>query len=392
MSKQNPKVLRIGLLLSDNREYGRGVLRGIADYSKDHPLCHFRVLPPNRQGIGAMIAWRPDGMIVMLNQKRLLPRLLALEVPIIHVCKPQAVENAICVQSDDTAVGRLGAEHLIEAGVLTYGFVGLAEGPYVEVRAAAFQQALQTAGRSCITFHPLGKKPGARERLALAQWLRDCPKPLAIMACNDACGRFVLETARFAGLRSPEEIAVLGVNNEEPLSRLIWPGLSSIALGTEEIGLKAAALLQRLMTGGVVTRTTTLVSPLGVVTRGSTRRLAMEDPIIAKVISKIHESMGGPLSVADLMKGISISRVSLERRFRRCLNRTPLQEIRRVRIAQARALLMATNLPLKAIAQHCGYSASSRLIEAFKQETALTPSRYRLALARQRKDQAEAKA
>jgi len=386
-SRGTPRILKIGLLLSENTEYGRGVLRGIADFAKDNPHCRFRVGTPDRAGIGAMIKWQPDGMIVMLIQKHLISQLLALNKPIIYVCQPPKIANRICVQSDDQAVGRLGAEHLLESGAVTYGFVGLSEGAAVYVRAEAFQKAIAETGKNCLVFQPLGKPPRGRDCAALTRWLKKCPKPLAVMACNDVCGRLVLETAKQAGLKIPDEVSVLGVDNEDPLSRLIWPGLSSIGLATDAIGRKAATLLHRCLTGMTVADTSTFISPLGVVVRGSTRQLALEDPILAKVIAAIHESVGRPLSVGDLLKLAPISRMSLERRFRRLLDRTPLQEIRRIRIAQARQLLMATDMPLKAIAQQCGYAAASRLIEAFQQETGFTPSGYRSEVVRRRKDQ-----
>jgi LacI family transcriptional regulator len=385
MPKNTPKILKIGLLLSEKAEYGRGVLRGIADFAKDHPHCRFQVVPPDREGIDAMMAWQPDGMVVMLNQKKLVPRLLALGKPVVHVCRPLGVADVLCVQSDDLAVGRLGAGHLLERGAATYAFVGLSEGAYVEVRANAFRRTLSETGRTCVLFQPVGKEPGAKDRTALAHWLKKCPKPLAVMTCNDVCGRLVLETAKQAGLKIPDEVAVLGVDNEDPLSRLVWPGLSSVNLATDEIGHKAAALLNRALSGAARATASILVPPLGVVVRGSTRQLALEDPVLARVIAAIHESAGGRLSVDDLMRQVTISRNSLERRFRRFLDRTPAQEIRRVRIAQARQLLMATDLPLKSIAERCGFAAASRLIEAFRRETGSTPSAFRVRMARQRK-------
>lgn len=392
MNKNTPNNLGIGLLLSEKAEYGQGVLRGIADFAKDHPHCRFRVVSPNRAGVEAMMTWQPDGMVIMLHDKKLTTRLLSLKKPIIYVCQPQNLENTICVQSDDLEVGRLGAEHLLERGAMTYGFVGLSEGAYVQVRADAFRKTIAETGNTCVTFEPLGKVPTARERAALMQWLKECPKPLAVMTCNDVCGRVVLETAKQTGLKIPDEVAVLGVDNEDPLSRLIWPGLSSISLATNAIGRKAATLLHRALSGATVANASTFISPLGVVVRGSTRQLALDDPVLAKVIAAIHESVGSPLSVGDLLKLVPVSRISLERRFRRLLNRTPLQEIRRIRIVQARHLLMATDLPLKAIAEHCGYAASSRLIEAFQQETGFTPNRYRSEMVRRRKDQLGVKA
>ena len=392
MPKIAPKNIRIGLLLSANAEYGHGVLRGIADYAEDHPHCLFRVVEPDKAGIATMARWQPDGLVVMLNQKKLIPRLVALGKPAVYVCKPIGVDNPICVQSDDMAVGRLGAEHLLERGATTYGYVGLSEGDYVAVRGEAFRKTIVGAGQACKVFQPLGKIAGARERAALGEWLKRCPKPLAVMTCNDICGRLVLETIRQIGLRIPDEVAVLGVDNEDPLSRLVWPGLSSVSLATDEIGYKAATLLQRALGGTMPARSTVFVSPLGVVARGSTRQLALEDPILSKVISAINESIDTPLSVDDLLKLVPISRISLERRFRRFLDRTPLQEIRRVRIARARQLLKATDLPLKAIATHCGYPAASRLIEAFQKETGSTPNSFRIEALRRRKTKDAAKA
>ena len=379
------KITKIGLLLSEKAEYGRGVLRGIADFAKDHPHWRFRVEDPDRAGLAAMVAWPAEGLIVMLNEKGLAPRLLALGRPTVTVCSlPGAAEN-LCVQSDYRMVGRLGADHLLELRAATYGFVGLTEGAYVAVRAAAFAETINQTGRSCSVFQPLGKTAGGAECRALEQWLRRCPKPLAVMASNDICGRLVLETCRNAGMQIPNEVAVIGVDNEDPLSRLVWPGLSSIALATEQIGFRAADLMHRLVDGLSLPRSSTLLSPLGVVARGSTRQLVPDDPILAKAIAAIHESVGRRLSVGDLLRQVPVSRISLERRFRRFLDRTPAQEIRRVRIAQARQLLMATDLPLKSIAERCGFAAASRLIEAFRRETGCTPSAYRARTARQRK-------
>jgi LacI family transcriptional regulator len=379
------KTTRIGLLLSEKTEYGRGVLRGIADFAKDNPHLRFRVEDPDRAGLAAMEAWPADGLIVMLNDKSLTPRLLALGRPTVTVCNLPGVPESLCVQSHDRMVGRLGAEHLLELRAATYGFVGLTEGAYVAVRAAAFAETINQTGRNCAVFHPLGRKAGVAECRALEQWLRRCPKPLAMMASNDSCGRLVMETCRNAGMQIPNDVAVLGVDNEDPLSRLVWPGLSSISLATEQIGLRAADLMHRLLEGLARPRSSTLLAPLGVVARGSTRPLVPDDPVVAKAIAAIHESVGRRLSVGDLLQQLPGSRISLERRFRRLLDRTPAQEIRRVRIAQARQLLMATDLPLKSIAERCGFAAASRLIEAFRRETGSTPGVYRARTARQRK-------
>ncbi len=390
MPKQAPRVLKIALMLSPESEYGRGVMRGIADFAADHPQWRCRVFKPDAAGLLELGRWAPDGAVAMLNARRLVPKLVGLGRPIAFVCKPHGVDRPMLVQSDDVAVGRLGAEHLLERPAAAFGFVGLAEGDFVSTRAEAFRRTIVDAGHACSLFQPFGRTPGPRETAALAAWLRRAPKPFAVMACNDASGRLVLEVGRDAGLRVPDELSVVGVDNEDPLSRLVWPGLSSVNLATDEIGCRAAGLLHRALMGAMPTRTVTFVPPLGVVARGSTRQLALEDPLLTKVISAIHESVSMPKSVGELLKLVPISRISLERKFRRYLDRTPLQEMRRVRIDRARQLLRATDLPLKNIAAHCGYAGASRLIEAFEKEVGVTPTTYRQQGHRRRRNPAAA--
>lgn len=391
MPKQPPRAFRIGLLLSPESEYGRGVMRGIADFAADHPDWRCCVFKPDAAGVRGLARWEPDGIVAMLNEKRLVPKLVAMRRPVVYVCKPHGVADLMLVQSDDAAVGRLGAEHLLQGRAVAYGFVGLAEGDFAATRGEAFRRTITNAGFVCTVFEPLGRAAARHDRAALANWLRRAPKPFAVMACNDVIGRLVLEVGREAGLHVPDELSVVGVDNEEPLSRLIWPGLSSVSLATGEIGCRAAGLLHRAMLGIASPRPVAHVPPLGVVARGSTRHLALEDPLLSKVISAIHESVSVPKSVGDLLKLVPISRISLERRFRRTLDRTPLQEIRRVRVDRARQLLRATDLPLKSIAAHCGYAGPTRLIEAFEKEMGVTPNAYRMqgSKARKRRDAAK---
>jgi LacI family transcriptional regulator len=373
---------KVGLLLSGNAEYGRGVLQGIANFAKDHPGWQFKVESPTLAGLRSLAAWRPDGLIVMLNRPDFCADLVALDVPFVNVCKMPGTVDLLRAQSDDEAVGRLGAEHLLERGAASYGFVGLAEGEYVEVRARGFAETLRIAGCPSVAGLRLPANLEDADRARLASWLRDSLKPFAVMASNDVCGRLVLEACREMNLSVPDEVAVLGVDNDDPMSRLVWPGLSSIALATEQIGEAAARLLNRSLTGKPQPRTFLSIAPLGVVARGSTQQTLVSDPLLAKAVTAIYE--GVALSVDDLLKVVPLSRASLERRFRQYLNRTPLQEIRRVRIAHARQLLMATDLTLKDIASRCGYAAPSRLIEAFQQETGQSPSAYRRQIANER--------
>ena len=378
---------KVGLLLSEKAEYGRGILLGISNFAKDHPDWQFRVEPPTLKGLKSLAPWKPDGLIVMLNHPEIIADLLALNKPFVNVCKLPGEVDLLRVQSNDEVVGRLGAEHLLDRCAASYGFVGLADGEYADVRARAFSETIQRAGHFGVRSLRLQRNLDASEKRRLRAWLKNCLKPLAVMTSNDVCGRFVLETCREMNLSVPDEVAVLGVDNDDPISCLVWPGLSSIALATGEIGQTAARLLHRSFTGKPQPRTSLFVAPLGVVVRGSTQETTVGDPILAKVLTAIYAGVSGPISVDDLLKIVPLSRASLERRFRQFLNRTPMQEIRRVRIARVRQLLMGTDLPLKDIASRCGFSAASRLIESFQQETGQSPSSYRRQLAKERESE-----
>ena len=122
--KFSPDILKVGLLLSERGEFGRGVLRGIANFSKDHPNYRFLLAAPGRDGLEKLSSWNPDGLVATLNKTSLVPDLLAFGKPVIFVCMPHGVPEPTCVHSDDLAVGRLGAEHLLERNALAYGFVG----------------------------------------------------------------------------------------------------------------------------------------------------------------------------------------------------------------------------------------------------------------------------
>lgn len=377
------KTFKIGLLLSERAEYGRGVLRGIANFAKDHSSWQFKVEPPTLAGLRLLAAWKPDGLIVMVNQEHLAPDLIALGIPFVNVCKMPGSVDLLRVQSDDEAVGRLGAEHLLQRRAVSYGFVEWAEGEYADIRKNGFIETIRAAGRSCMACLRLPANPDEPDKARLADWLGSAVKPLAVMASNDVCGRLVLETCREMNLSVPDEVAVLGVDNDDPISRLVWPGLSSIALATEQIGSGAARLLGRRLVGKSQCPAFLRIAPLGVVARGSTQQVPVSDPLLARAMAAIYE--GSVLSVDDLLDVVPLSRASLERRFRQYLNRTPLQEIRRIRVAHVRQLLTATDLPLKDIASRCGYSSASRLIESFQQEAGQGPSSYRRQIAQERK-------
>jgi LacI family transcriptional regulator len=194
------------------------------------------------------------------------------------------------------------------------------------------------------------------------------------MSCNDTVGGHILERCLDLKLNVPEEVMIIGVDNDESVSELIRPGLSSIALDLEGIGTKATELLWKVLKG-YPTDPVVLFPPKGVVVRGSTQ--PHPDPLLAKLIAEIQTSAINGQPLKEIIDAAPVCRMTIERRFRRLVGRTPLQEIRRVRINRAKELLGSTNLPLKAIADQSGFATPSRLIESFIRETGIRPTDYR---------------
>jgi LacI family transcriptional regulator len=187
----------------------------------------------------------------------------------------------------------------------------------------------------------------------------------------------MIDLCRHTGLRVPEDVCVLGVDNDELLTQISHPPVSSITLQTEKIGFESARLLDRLMRCPTTHKQVILVPPGGVIARQSTNLLAIEDQTVLTALRYIREHIHERISVEDLMEVIPVNRRFLERRFREHLGRTPLQEIRRVRIETAKKLLSETDLAMPAIARRSGFSNAERLSSVFHSMTGMTPTQYR---------------
>jgi LacI family transcriptional regulator len=197
------------------------------------------------------------------------------------------------------------------------------------------------------------------------------------MACNDDRGREVLEACRVAEIQVPEEMGVIGVDNDELLCELSDPPLSSVALNAEGVGYRAAALLDRMMRRPLRKPRRLVAQPLHVATRRSTDVVAIEDPEIAKAVRFIHDHVAELIQIQDVVRHVAISRRNLETRFRKTVGRTPHDELQRVRLQRAIRFLVETDLSIPKISQAVGYSTTSYFIQVFRKEHATTPARYR---------------
>jgi LacI family transcriptional regulator len=251
-------------------------------------------------------------------------------------------------------------------------------------REAAFCDAVREAGcepARCYNTH----RNRAFDLLAqrwyvdsnVPRWIAALPTPVGIFAAVDYFGVALTQVCREIGLRIPEDVAVLGVDNDDVYCRLARPPLSSVIPSAQRVGYEAGALLDQLLNGHKPPREPVLVEPLGIQTRRSTEVLATDDEDVVAAARFIRESAHQPIKVADVLRVVPVSRRALERRFRRALGRGLAEEISRVRLERGRRLLAETDLSMSRVAEHSGFTDASHLTSVFHRELGITPSEYR---------------
>jgi len=378
---------KVALLVETARGYGREVLQGIVRYARLHGPWAFYVTPGDFiQSLPKMEEWGGTGIIARIETPQVAKAILATRLPVVamDLSEEQLAPGSPWLRmsqlnSDSEGAVRLAVEHLREKGLRHLAFVGLAGKIWSDRRQQAFVRQVEAAGDVAHVYPHARRQrlPWGREQTVLARWLAGLPKPAGVLACNDDRGRAVLEACRQARLRVPEELAVIGIDNDELLCDLSDPPLSSVALGAERAGFEAAALLDQLMAGRVKKPQRLVAAALGVVARRSTDVLLHDDPEVAAALRFIHDNAGRPIRVYDVAASLGDARRTLEIRFRQALGRSIHAEIQRTRLQRAKQLLLETDLPLPKVAGACGFGSPSYLAAVFHRNLGMTPVKYR---------------
>lgn len=369
----------VAVCVNLDKSYGIGVLRGIKRWIRTHNVWH--VFTRNGNPVihaSELVNWSGDGVIAQFGDAHVIEVLRSRKIPLVNVSNRVSGFALPSVHSDDIMVGKIVAEHFLDRGLEHLGFVGYEGFNYAVERLMGYADRCAEANR---TVHRCPDPPGwedyEKTGPVIEQWLREVPKPLGVFAANDMRARHVMFAAQRLGLRVPEDVAVVGVDNDDLQSQLADVPLSSVELATETIGYRAAQILSQLMSGEWVSHAPTLVPPIGVITRQSSDVLASRDPIVAKALEFIQQNSGRELPVTDVVTYTGISRRSLEVRFKKIVGRTLQDEIWRTHIDRAKALLIETELPMPDIARQSGFPNASRLSSVFRRETNTTPTKYR---------------
>lgn len=372
---------KVALLIETSNAYARGLVQGVVHYVREHRPWSFQMM---EQGRGDdpppwLEDWDGDGVIARIETPRIARAVMKCGLPVVDLSAARLVPSIPWVETNDVEISRLAAEHLQERGFKHFAYCGDGRFNWSVWRQGQFVEQLKQAGHACHVFDPEFKivdpKQDAR---ALAKWLRNLPKPIGIMACYDRRGQQVLDVCRSVGLAVPDEVAVVGVDNDELLCELSAPPLSSVIPNTHRTGHEAAELLDLMMSGQTVPAKAHLIAPLGVAARQSTDVLAIDDRQVAAAVRFIREHACEGINVADLIAAVPLSRRVLEQRFQKLLGRTPHEEILHVKLSRVRRLLAETDLPLYQIAGRAGFEHVEYLSVAFKREVGKTPREFRV--------------
>lgn len=375
--KGTPKV---ALLIETSNAYARGLLRGIVSYIREHRRWSLYLSEHNRgdRAPSWLRKWDGHGIIARIENTAIAEALRQVSIPVIDMSAARLLPSLPWFETDDGAIAHLAAEHLLERGFQHFGYAGDSRFKWSNWRQEHFENCIRAAGHSLSTYQASRHfDPDEDQVDDLARWIRDLPKPIGIMACYDFRGQQVLDACRRIDVAVPDEVAVIGVDNDELLCELADPPLSSVMPNAQRTGYEAAALLDKMMAGLKLRGETHLIPPVGVLTRQSTDVLAISDRNIARAIHYIRQHACSGINVQDVIKAVPQSRRLLEQRFKKLIGRTPHEEIIRVQLDRVKDLLSRTNFSLEEVAERAGFSHVEYLSVVFKREIGMPPSKYR---------------
>jgi LacI family transcriptional regulator len=274
----------------------------------------------------------------------------------------------------------MAAEHLLDRGFQCFAYCGFEDMFGARSRGESFRKRIAEAGFETYSYEqPRAKvrRSWESEKSLMADWLKKLPKPVGLMTCTDDRSQDVIEACKIDGLHVPEQVAIIGVDNDEMVCELSTPPLSSITLNTEKAGYEAAELLDKMMAGKKAANEDIIVQPTRIVTRQSTDILAIDDSDVAEAVRFIRQHSREIIQVGDVVDAVALSRRALQQRFKSILGCSVYDEIRRCRIEQIATMLVETHLSIAQVASAFGYPGIEKLSRYFQREKGMTPVAYR---------------
>ena len=384
----------IAVAIERASEYGRRFLQGVADYFDDKPECRLALLNPSRTGSRALDEY--DGWICRITSRRVLARLHKSGKPVVDAICLTPFAGFSTVRTDYAAIGSLAAEHFLAHRFANFGFCGYRHVVFSDLRRNAFVRCLENRGFRPSIYRPpyqarkSASSPLLRQGLTeglcgepddadwLTAWLRRLPKPVAVFCCDDFRASDVARLCKRLRLAIPDEVAILGVDNDPVYCMFSSPRLSSIDPDATALGFAAARTLHARLSSRQANRPSAVtIPPRGIVVRASTNAYPGAPEWFADALSYIGNEIHAGLSASDVFRRVGFSRTLVERVFRKILGKTVQEEIAAVRVQAAKRLLLTTALPVKDIALRTGFRSVEYFTRSFSATVGLSPAAYR---------------
>lgn len=373
-------IPQVAVLVDTSRSYGRDIVRGIRRYVAEHGPWSLYLEPRDLRSSFPdwLKKWPGDGILARTVDPALLRQLKATKLPVIELRTTVLKHPFPYIGMDNPVIGQLVARHFLDRGFRRFACYLDTSELFFSQRCNSFVQTLKQQGMECSVFE--AKAAGLRwdqHQRQLAEWLTSLEKPCGLFATNDQLGFWVLDAARRAGISVPEQLAVIGAENDKTLCETAWPPLSSVQLRGQSVGFTAAKMLDKWLREKVIPPKETFLPPGDIVVRQSSDIVAVEDARIAKALHYIRQRAAEGIGVDDVAREVALSRSALERRMKKMIGRSPGEELIRIRFTQVERLLAQTDLTLDAIADRAGFKHPQYMAEAFHKRAGITPGEYR---------------
>lgn len=386
---------RVAVVVETALASGRSLLSGISQFARERD--DWQVFHPTgylgATDLGGLVDGEVDGILARIADSATLEALERFAVPVVDVLGNVAHSPFPLVKCDDRGIGRWVAEAFLQSRHRHFGFIGMAGEIWSEEREAGYGAALghsphvlrvgiparDTSGRMATA-----QAMDITQRVeALASWLGALPLPCAVMIASDQLGPMVVTACQRAGLLIPEQVSLIGVDNDLPFCELCHPRLSSLEPDHFQVGYEAARLMEGLLQNPAPPCMRREIGPLRFHERASSNRHAVGDPALVRALQTIRERACRGLSVEEVARAAGLSRSVLQRRFRAELGQSVLEVIQAIKLRRAQELLRFTRLDMETVAERSGYASQAYFTAAFKRAMGRPPVAYRKASLRE---------
>lgn len=375
---------KVALLVEVSNEYARELLSGIIAFEQGHADWSVYLPEQQRKGevsIERLKDWKVDGILARIETESIAKAVKELNVPVVDLSAARLVEGIPWVETDNAAIAKMAADHLLEKGFQYFGFIGEAGFNWSRWREEEFRNYLSLSDIQCECFEfQLSTNPRfswQTEIQRLRRWVTSLPKPTGVFASYDIAAHRLLEICREEGIPVPDQVAVVGVDNDDLICNICSPTLTSVEPAAFDSGFHAAKLLEQQMNGEVVSSEGVFFKPLSIKERLSTDTIAVDDPDVAGALWFIRENAVFNISVDDVVANGEISRRQLETRFKKIIGHSPHKEIQSRRLRKVKQLLASTDLSVAIIAERVGYEHAEYLSVVFQREEGISMSEFR---------------